>query len=151
LSVIFLQTIIIAETEYSESGSGRPAPGARPGLIMTDKKRDVDTRHGKRLAEIRAYRELSQSQVANSIGVTVKAIQNYEHGRSRIATERLEALAHALKCTPGHLLEEPGAPLPRYRPRPKMIRRRLIIEMASIIAGLLPYAESAIFLVAAVL
>jgi transcriptional regulator with XRE-family HTH domain len=68
-------------------------------------KRAVDGRAGARLAEIRKVRGLSQGQLAKAIGVTVGTIQAYEHGRARIAVERLEALADALQCEPADLLK----------------------------------------------
>jgi transcriptional regulator with XRE-family HTH domain len=69
-----------------------------------ERKRAVDRRVGARLAEIRGYRGLSQSQLAKAIDVTVGAIQAYEHGRARISIERLEKLARALQCEPANLL-----------------------------------------------
>jgi transcriptional regulator with XRE-family HTH domain len=47
--------------------------------------------------------------------VSVGTIQNYEHGRVHITTDRLEQLARALQCEPVDLLMPPGSPLPRYR------------------------------------
>jgi transcriptional regulator with XRE-family HTH domain len=67
-------------------------------------KRTVNGRVGARLLEIRKIRGLSQGQLAKAIGVTVGAVQAYEHSRARIAVERLEALAEALQCEPADLL-----------------------------------------------
>ena len=67
-------------------------------------KRTIDGRIGTRLAEARQARGFSQGKLASAIGVTVGLIQAYEHGRTRIAVERLEALADALQCDAADLL-----------------------------------------------
>jgi transcriptional regulator with XRE-family HTH domain len=68
-------------------------------------KRRADGRIGTRLAEARKARGISQGWLAKRIGVSVGTIQAYEHGRARIAVERLEALAEALQCEPASLLK----------------------------------------------
>lgn len=78
-------------------------------------KTQPDSRLGQRLHQIRDCRGLSQAQLARAIGVSVGTVQNYEHGRNPIPTDRLEPLAMALSCKPVELLAEPGSPTPRYR------------------------------------
>jgi transcriptional regulator with XRE-family HTH domain len=68
------------------------------------RKRAIDGCVGARLAETRQSRGLSQGHVAKAIGVTTGTIQAYEHGRTRIAVERLEDLAKALQCEAADLL-----------------------------------------------
>jgi len=70
-------------------------------------KRPINGRVGARLAEIREHQGFSQTRLAKAIGVTVGTIQAYEHGRARIAIERLEDLAQALECELGELLQPP--------------------------------------------
>jgi transcriptional regulator with XRE-family HTH domain len=72
-------------------------------------KRNLDGRAGARLSEIRASRGISQAWLAKLVGVTPGAIQAYERGRSRMTIERLEQLAHALKCEPAELLKAAGS------------------------------------------
>jgi len=62
------------------------------------RKRAIGGRVGARLAKARQSRGLSQAQLAKAIGVTTGTIQAYEHSRTRIAVERLEAVAEALQC-----------------------------------------------------
>ena len=62
------------------------------------RKRAIGGRVGARLAKARQSRGLSQAQLAKAIGVTTGTIQAYEHSRTRIAVERLEADAEALQC-----------------------------------------------------
>jgi transcriptional regulator with XRE-family HTH domain len=68
------------------------------------RKRAIDGRVGARVTEARKARGLSQVRLAKAIGVTTGAVQAYEHGRTRITVERLEALADALHCEPADLL-----------------------------------------------
>jgi transcriptional regulator with XRE-family HTH domain len=75
------------------------------------RKRPVDGRIGTRLAEARHARGLSQGKLARAIGVTTGTVQAYEHGRCRIAIERLEDLAEALQCEQADLLT-PARPHP---------------------------------------
>jgi transcriptional regulator with XRE-family HTH domain len=60
--------------------------------------RPVDGRIGARLAAARQARGISQGRLARAIGVVVGTAQAYEHGRCRIAVERLEDIAEALQC-----------------------------------------------------
>lgn len=75
----------------------------------------IDPRLGQRLHQLREARDLSQGQIARTVGVSVGTIQGYEHGRSRLTVDRLEQLAAALQCEPVELLMAPGSPTPRYR------------------------------------
>jgi transcriptional regulator with XRE-family HTH domain len=67
-------------------------------------KRRADGRIGTRLAEARKARGMSQGWLAKRIGVSVGTIQAYEHGRSRIPGDRLEALVGVLRCDPATLI-----------------------------------------------
>jgi transcriptional regulator with XRE-family HTH domain len=67
-------------------------------------KRRADGRIGTRLAEARKARGMSQGWLAKRIGVSVGTIQAYEHGRSRIPGDRLEALVSVLRCDPATLI-----------------------------------------------
>lgn len=62
------------------------------------RKRPVDGHIGECLAKARKARGMSQGWLAKRIGVSVGTIQAYEHGRTRIAAERIRALADALRC-----------------------------------------------------
>jgi transcriptional regulator with XRE-family HTH domain len=69
------------------------------------KKRHADGRIGARLIEARKARGFSQGWLAKRIGVSVGTVQAYEHGRARIAVERLQALADALQCDVADLIK----------------------------------------------
>ena len=75
-------------------------------------KRPVDGRVGARLAEVRQARGLSQARLAKAISVTTGTVQAYEHGRCRVAVERLKDIAAVLECDAADLLTPP----PPHRP-----------------------------------
>ena len=56
------------------------------------------------LKEWRAYRGLTQEQLASRVDMSVSNISQLENGKQGYSTEGLHALAEALNCDPGHLL-----------------------------------------------
>ncbi|MDE7020519.1 MAG: helix-turn-helix domain-containing protein [Lachnospiraceae bacterium] len=59
---------------------------------------------GQRLQEQRILRNLSQKQVASSIGVSASVISNYESGERTPSIEILIALSHLYHCSTDYLL-----------------------------------------------
>ena len=59
---------------------------------------------GQRLQEQRILRNLSQKQVASSIGVSASVISNYESNERTPSTEILRSLAHLYHCSTDYLL-----------------------------------------------
>ena len=59
---------------------------------------------GQRLQEQRILRNLSQKQVASSIGVSASVISNYESGERTPSIEILISLAHLYRCSTDYLL-----------------------------------------------
>jgi putative transcriptional regulator len=58
-----------------------------------------------RLKEMRAERDLSQSQLAGKINMSLSNLQRYEQGKMRsIPFETLESFCQALDCQPGDLI-----------------------------------------------
>lgn len=51
---------------------------------------------GEKLREIRKRRGLTQEQLAESVEVSFQQIQKYENGHTRMNTDKLQAIAHAL-------------------------------------------------------
>jgi transcriptional regulator with XRE-family HTH domain len=70
---------------------------------------------GKRIAQIREHRLMTQAALGEAIGVSKYAIYHYEHGHRRITAKVLELLAAALHCTLKDLVAPPEAPIPRIR------------------------------------
>ena len=56
----------------------------------------VDLHVGGRLKQIRGLRGLSQTNLADSVGLTFQQIQKYENGANRISTSRLWEFAERL-------------------------------------------------------
>lgn len=73
---------------------------------------------------------MSQGNLAKAVGVTVGTIQNYEHDRTPITTDRLAQLAQALKCEPADLLRPPGSPPPRYRHGYRTFQQQTALRLA---------------------
>jgi transcriptional regulator with XRE-family HTH domain len=70
---------------------------------MMKKKKRTDARDalvGKRLRTQRLVRKMTQTQLADRIGITFQQIQKYENGTNRIGAGRLQAIAEALSVPP---------------------------------------------------
>ena len=78
-------------------------------------KGTIDPRPGLRLAEIRRDRNLTQEQLAETIGVTATTLQHWERGRVKLTTDAIARCAAALRCRMADLLMSPGSPMPRRR------------------------------------
>lgn len=59
---------------------------------------------GQRLQEQRILRNLSQKEVASSIGVSASVISNYEIGERTPSIDILISLAHLYHCSADYLL-----------------------------------------------
>ena len=59
---------------------------------------------GQRLQQQRILRNLSQKQVASTIGVSASVISNYESGERTPSIENLISLAHLYHCSADYLL-----------------------------------------------
>ena len=57
---------------------------------------DVDVIIGQNLKKIRKSMGVSQSELADKIGITFQQIQKYEKGVNRLAVSRLIDISHAL-------------------------------------------------------
>jgi transcriptional regulator with XRE-family HTH domain len=69
----------------------------------------VDRAIGARLRARRKSMKLSQTELANRIGVSFQQVQKYERGANRVAGSTLVAIAAALEVTVGWLVGEEGA------------------------------------------
>jgi transcriptional regulator with XRE-family HTH domain len=67
-----------------------PLKGGAMGKILTS------TEIGWKLRTIRHKSGLSQEQLAEQVGVTPQQIQKYESGQSKLNSDRLQQIAHAL-------------------------------------------------------
>ncbi|WP_299566467.1 helix-turn-helix transcriptional regulator [uncultured Sulfitobacter sp.] len=65
----------------------------------------VDIHVGRRLKQIRTLRRLSQTDVANHLGLSFQQIQKYEIGSNRIAASRLFELAQIFDVSPAYFFD----------------------------------------------
>lgn len=72
----------------------------------------LDVAIGQRIRERRRTVGLSQSALAEAVGVTFQQIQKYERGANRISFSRLVEIAEALRCELGDLAEGLDAKTP---------------------------------------
>jgi len=70
----------------------------------------VDGAIGARIRTRRIYLRLSQSELAEKIGVSFQQVQKYERGLNRVAGSKLVAIAAALRTSVGALVGEDSAP-----------------------------------------
>lgn len=56
----------------------------------------VDVWVGARIRSARLIVAMSQTTLANTLGVTFQQVQKYEKGRNRVSSSRLKAIANAL-------------------------------------------------------
>ena len=78
----------------------------------------LDMALGLRVRERRKALGLSQTALADAVGLTFQQIQKYERGFNRISFSRLVDVAHALNCRVEDLigdLDDAGQPSPLFR------------------------------------
>src|SRR5256885_2334714 len=68
----------------------------------------LDTMVGARIRVFRIHRKISQTDLAEQIGVTFQQVQKYEKGTNRIGASRLSRIATVLGVSVGELFESPG-------------------------------------------
>ena len=73
---------------------------------MTGRKPDpLDAMVGAKIRVLRVSRGLSQSDLADKIGVTFQQVQKYEKGANRVGASRLSQIANVLGISVGELFE----------------------------------------------
>jgi transcriptional regulator with XRE-family HTH domain len=65
----------------------------------------VDVHVGQKLKQIRTLRRLSQTDVANKLGLSFQQIQKYEIGSNRVAASRLFELAQIFDLSPSYFFD----------------------------------------------
>jgi len=66
----------------------------------------IDALVGRRIAERRAAMGLSQTALAQRLGVSPQQVQKYESGANRVSASRLNDIAIALGIAPGALFPD---------------------------------------------
>lgn len=65
----------------------------------------VDIHVGKRIKEIRTVRGMTQSNVAEHLGISFQQLQKYETGANRVSASRMFDLSKLLNITPAFFFE----------------------------------------------
>ncbi len=65
----------------------------------------VDVHVGKRVKEIRTVRGLTQSNVAEQLGISFQQLQKYETGANRVSASRMFELSKLLGVSPSFFFE----------------------------------------------
>jgi len=65
----------------------------------------TDVHIGKRVRMLRLARGLSQTDLANRLGITFQQIQKYEKGANRVGAGRLQEMANLLGVAPAFFFE----------------------------------------------
>jgi transcriptional regulator with XRE-family HTH domain len=78
----------------------------------------VDSHVGQKLRARRMFLRMSQTDVADALGITFQQIQKYEKGMNRVGASRLQEISDALGVSPFYFFE--GAPtVGKMIPAPK--------------------------------
>ncbi len=85
-----------------QSGSHREVWGELPMSSKTPDKIDVEV--GRRIRTERLARGLTQTELADHLGLTFQQVQKYEKGVNRVGAGRLAKIADILGITAGRLL-----------------------------------------------
>lgn len=88
-------------------------------MTLARRPNSIDRDVGSRLRARRQLIGLSQSQLAEQLGITFQQIQKYESGSNRLSASRLQLIAHILEVPAGYFFEaaatESNAPQERLR------------------------------------
>ena len=80
---------------------------------MPDRPRHIDVHVGKRIRLRRTLLGLSQTVVAERVGITFQQVQKYERGTNQLAASRLYGFAQALEVPIDYFFQDiEGAPAP---------------------------------------
>jgi transcriptional regulator with XRE-family HTH domain len=85
----------------------------------------MDLALGLRIRQRRKAMGLSQTALAESVGITFQQIQKYERGFNRVSFSRLVNIAHALDCRVIDLvgdLDDPDADTPLFKQQADHLR-----------------------------
>ncbi len=67
---------------------------------------NLDAEIGRRLRQARLAENLTQSGLADRIGISFQQVQKYENGTNRVSSSRLWAVANALNIPVTYFFEE---------------------------------------------
>jgi transcriptional regulator with XRE-family HTH domain len=78
----------------------------------------VDTHVGQKIRARRVFLQMSQTDIADAVGITFQQVQKYEKGANRVGASRLQQISEVLGVSPFYFFE--GAPtVGKKAPSPK--------------------------------
>ncbi|MDA0239837.1 MAG: helix-turn-helix transcriptional regulator [Proteobacteria bacterium] len=87
-------------------------PSSKRRKILKDGPHPIDVHVGRRMREKRTLLGLSQSHLAEKVGLTFQQIQKYERGTNRISASRLWQLSEILGVPIAWFFEDIGGGAP---------------------------------------
>lgn len=79
------------------------------GSMMNKKEKELNSRIGYKIREIRKKKNMSQEAVANIFNISYQQVQKYESGKNRISAARLILLLHFMKVSTREFFEKINA------------------------------------------
>jgi transcriptional regulator with XRE-family HTH domain len=76
----------------------------------------VDAHVGQKIRARRIFLRMSQTEVADALGIAYQQIQKYENGTNRIGASRLQQISDTLGVSPLYFFD--GAPIPGKKTPP---------------------------------
>jgi transcriptional regulator with XRE-family HTH domain len=83
--------------------------GPRPGKTIKHRRDPEDLEIGRKICALRVAKGVSQTTIANGLGVTFQQVQKYEKGANRVSAGRLQKIAGMLDTPITFFYGEPGA------------------------------------------
>ena len=102
----------MAETPKTttETKKTRAKPRRRRRTVLEDGPREIDVHVGQRVRQRRVLCGLSQTELANAIGLTFQQLQKYERGMNRISASKLWQISQVLDVPVQWFFEEFAEP-----------------------------------------
>lgn len=89
-------------------------------MAISASERAFFARLGARIAELRKAQNITQVEMAETLGVSQQTINSYEVGRRRVPVSALRTLARALGVSLEELLGEDASAAKKRGPAPKL-------------------------------
>ena len=83
-----------------------------PTAKSAKKFEKVDLHVGSRVRSLRLQRRMSQTELADELGITFQQVQKYEKGTNRISSSRLHQIASILGVAASYFFEDPLEQVP---------------------------------------
>ena len=85
-----------------------------PPTKSAKKSEQVDINVGSRVRSLRLQRRMSQTELADQLGITFQQVQKYEKGTNRISSSRLHQIANIFRVPASYFFEYPLDQIPHH-------------------------------------